>query len=54
MLLELPLFEPLLRNSPGSRFNRDYYGRNERKGPLNCVASCQAVLQPPAVMLKEI
>lgn len=54
MLLQLTSLKALLRQSPATHFNRDYYGINERKGPLNRVASCQVVLQPPAVMLKEI
>lgn len=54
MLLQLTLFKPLLCNSAGTYFNRDCYGINERKGPLNYVASCQVVPQPPVVMLKEI
>lgn len=54
MLLQLTSFKPPLCNNPGAYFNRDYYSINERKGPLNYVASCQDVLQPPAVMLKEI
>lgn len=54
MLLQLTLLKALLHQSPGTHVNRDYYSINERKGPLNCMASCQLVLQPPAVMLKEI
>lgn len=54
MLLQLTSVKPLLCNSPGTHFNRDYHSINERRGPLNYVASCQVVLQPPAVTLKEI